>query len=120
MTGLAIQHVEFGDEFTIISASEWYQRLRPLLETGSDLRLEMARVTEFDTAGLQLLLAARAEAQRLGSVVTVVDPSEAVRNVLSLVHLADPASEPSPAPSPTPSVSKLSSLTSQENQDANR
>ena len=51
--------------------------------------LELAEVDEFDSAGLQLLLLAHREAQRLGGSLELVDPSPAVTELLELAGLAD-------------------------------
>ncbi len=49
--------------------------------------LDLSQVTEFDTAGLQLLLAARRQAQAEGRTLRLVTPAPAVREVLELCHL---------------------------------
>jgi anti-anti-sigma factor len=60
--------------------------------------LELSRVIEMDTAGLQILLAARRHASELGRQLRVVNPSRAVAEVLELCRLtallASPADEP--------------------------
>ncbi len=50
-------------------------------------RLDLSQVTEFDTAGLQLLLGARRLATQQGKGLEFVDSSPAVREVLELCRL---------------------------------
>lgn len=80
--------VSLDGELTILTASDQLQRLRQELAAGSGFRLDLSGITEFDTAGLQLLLLARREAERLGSALTFVDPSEPVREVFGVVQLS--------------------------------
>lgn len=87
MTPTPTRHVEFDGELTIVTAAERYQLLCSALASASQIGLDLSRVTEFDTAGLQLLLLARREATLRGATVTLLDPSEAVRAGLSIVHL---------------------------------
>jgi len=47
--------------------------------------LDLSAVTEFDSAGLQLLLMARREAARLGRQLVVSAASHAVRDVFALL-----------------------------------
>ena len=51
-------------ELTIITAAEDKERLLGALQTSSGLRVDLAAVEEIDTAGLQVLLLARREADR--------------------------------------------------------
>ena len=79
--------VELDGELTIHSASAQAPRLLAALEEQSILRVRLAGVTELDTAGLQLLLLLRREAERIGSTVQFLDVSADVRSALSVVHL---------------------------------
>ncbi|SHN45360.1 STAS domain-containing protein [Cryptosporangium aurantiacum] len=79
--------LELNDELTIVTAADTVQRLRPYLAGGAELELDLSGVTDIDTAGLQLLLVARREAERLGTSVTLADPSDVVRNLLEFTRL---------------------------------
>jgi anti-sigma B factor antagonist len=75
-------------ELTIYRAAE----LKPaLLEAaaGETPAVDLSQVTEFDSAGLQLLLLAAREAQRRGKGLQLQAPSEAVREVLAMLDMAD-------------------------------
>ena len=79
--------VDLDGELTIQTAAEQFPPMLAALEKNNTLPVRLAGVTEMDTAGLQILLAIRREAQRLGGAVSFVEPSEAVREALSIVHL---------------------------------
>ena len=76
-------------EMTIYRAAE----LHPvLLETVRKLdapALDLSSVTEFDCAGMQLLLVARREARRLGKDLALHGASPAVRDAFALLGLTD-------------------------------
>lgn len=74
---------------TIYTAADSKPLLMEPLTAGVTVALELAEVDEFDSAGLQLLLLAHREAQRLGGSLELVDPSPAVTELLELAGLAD-------------------------------
>jgi anti-sigma B factor antagonist len=63
------------------------------LSEQDELVLDLAGVEELDTAGLQMLMVLRAEADRIGRSCSLVGPSEAVLRILEIVHL-DQALQP--------------------------
>lgn len=81
-------------EMTIYRAAELKHVLLAPLAAGTGLDLDLAQVTELDTAGIQLLLLARHEAQRRGLTLRVRRASVPVRaaltdcNLLTAVGLA--------------------------------
>lgn len=79
--------VDLDGELTIQTAAEQYPPLLAALEKNNTFPVRLAGVTEIDTAGLQILLAVRREAERLGGAISFVEPSEAVREALAIVHL---------------------------------
>ena len=87
MTATRPGRLELAGELTVITATEQHQRLRSVLTGGVDCELGLAGVTDFDTAGLQVLLVARQEAERVGVRLTFREPSRAVRDVLAIAHL---------------------------------
>ena len=79
-------------ELTIQTAAERKVALVEALETAghagvTDLCLDLAEVTELDTAGLQLLLLIQREAAHHGCRVTLGAMSQAVTDVLAIAHL---------------------------------
>ncbi|HEY4340381.1 MAG TPA: STAS domain-containing protein [Steroidobacteraceae bacterium] len=88
-TNTRIEHVagtlRVTGEMTVYSASQIKQ---PLLDTlandPGDITLDLSAVTEFDTAGLQLLLLARHEALASNRDLRVTATSGIVRETLTL------------------------------------
>jgi anti-sigma B factor antagonist len=76
-------------ELTIGYAVEQNQRLQALLTGDVAVEVDLSGVTEIDTSGLQVLLLARNEADRLGVSLVFHSPSEPVRAVLGLTGLTD-------------------------------
>ncbi|WP_035858199.1 STAS domain-containing protein [Cryptosporangium arvum] len=74
--------LELGDELTIVTAAETRERLVPYRKAGTGLELDLSAVSDVDTAGLQLLLAARREG------VVLTDPSPVVRDLLDFTRLS--------------------------------
>jgi anti-sigma B factor antagonist len=74
-------------EMTIYRAAELHPALLDAVRTHAAPAIDLSAVTEFDSAGLQLLLAVRREAARLGKPLALVDASPAVRDVFALLGL---------------------------------
>ena len=72
-------------EMTIYRAAELKPALLETVRTHDAPALDLAHVTEFDCAGLQLLLMAQREAARLGRRLALVAPSTAVREACTLL-----------------------------------
>ena len=79
-------------EMTIYRAAELKGVLEGALQQAvaeaRGLALDLSQVTEFDSAGTQLLLLARREAQRHGQVLHLLGCSPAVHEVFELTGLA--------------------------------
>lgn len=76
-------------EMTIYRASEVAQSLfAAVREHAGDVSLDLSDVTEFDTAGLQLILLARRMVETSGHSLDIVQPSECVSDVLTLCNVA--------------------------------
>lgn len=74
-------------ELTIYRAAELKPALLETVRGHAAPALDLSAVTEFDSAGLQLLLAARQEAARLGKRLAVSAASSAVRDVFALLGM---------------------------------
>ena len=74
-------------EMTIYRAAELKPALLDAVRTQDAPALDLANVTEFDSAGAQLLLVARREAARLGKCLELRSPSPAVRDAFALLGL---------------------------------
>jgi anti-anti-sigma factor len=75
-------------EMTIYRAAELHPALLDAVRTQDAPALDLSAVTEFDSAGVQLLLVARREAGRLGKRLVLQDASPAVRDAFALLGLA--------------------------------
>lgn len=73
----------------IYNAQERKQQLMDALQSAGGLALDLSRVDEIDTAGVQLLILARRESRQQGKPLTLLSPSAAVRDVLSFYYLND-------------------------------
>jgi anti-sigma B factor antagonist len=79
-------HVDGG--MTVYTCGELKSQLLEQLAAHPDTTaLDLSRVVEFDTAGLQLLLTARRHASASGRELRVINPSRAVSEVLELCRL---------------------------------
>lgn len=85
-----------GDEMTIYRAAELKPALLDAVRTHDAPALDLAAVTEFDSAGLQLLMMARREAAALGKRLDICAASPAVRDVFALLGLELDGSEAQP------------------------
>ncbi|MET7419085.1 STAS domain-containing protein [Dactylosporangium sp. NPDC005555] len=85
---MTVRQLELDGELTVAMAAEQHARLRAFLGEGKGAaELDLSGVTELDTAGLQILLAARREAEQLGGTLAFREPSPAVRDVFATAHL---------------------------------
>ncbi|NTV09266.1 MAG: STAS domain-containing protein [Zoogloea sp.] len=75
-------------ELTIYHAEEARAHLLQALEERPALTLDLSNVSEIDTAGIQLLVMARREAERLKKPMAVVAASQAVREVADFFNLS--------------------------------
>ncbi|MDB6087476.1 MAG: hypothetical protein JWN85_260 [Gammaproteobacteria bacterium] len=95
--------VHVDGEMTVYTCGELKrQLLAHLTEHGDATELELSRVTEIDTAGLQILLTARRHAGELGREMRVANPSGAVLEVLELCRLTDLLAGSVPVPAEAP------------------
>jgi len=75
-------------EMTIYRAAELSQALFAVIRgRDGDLELDLSQVTEFDTAGLQILLMARQLAAANGGRLEITHPSDCVAEVLQLCNV---------------------------------
>lgn len=74
-------------ELTIYRAAELKADILAAAAQGSAPALDLAEVSEIDTAGIQLLLLAQREALARGARLSLVAPSAAVREAFGLLEL---------------------------------
>lgn len=69
------------DSLDISNVSEARDNILQLLNSGNAIRFDLSSMTEIDTAGVQLILAVRKEAQVQGKECRFVHPSPPVEDV---------------------------------------
>lgn len=76
-------------EFTIYRAAEWHGALvQALAQAQGALTLDLGQVSEMDSAGVQLLMAAKKTARAAGVALHLVGHSPAVLEVFQTLDLA--------------------------------
>jgi anti-sigma B factor antagonist len=78
--------VRIAAEMTIYDAAEMKPQLMKQLERAAELEVDLSGVSEFDSAGLQLLILLKREATRHGKVLRLLAHSLAVLEVLTLTR----------------------------------
>lgn len=87
MTDTETARLAIQGEFTIYTAGEWRDRLMSLPSAAARIELDLADVSEIDTAGLQLLLAGRQEWAQSGRQLALPGASACVRDLLAYCRL---------------------------------
>lgn len=82
-----MQTLDIDGDLTIFTVAEQKTRLLNFLASGEQLEIDLAKVSEIDTAGLQLLILLKREAARVGKKLSFVMHSQAVLEVLELTQL---------------------------------
>ncbi len=80
-------HLMLDGPMTIYNAGEIKQQLISALGTAPVLQLDLSHVSEIDTAGFQLLIMAKREAQRLDCQMRIVGHSPAVQDVIEFFNM---------------------------------
>ena len=88
------QPLSITDDLTIYHALELKGTLLDALAQTTDLELNLSQVGEMDTAGLQLLVMLKKEAQRTGKCVHIVAHSQAVSSVVDFCNMAAEFGDP--------------------------
>ncbi len=81
-------------ELTIYNALQIRDGLLEHLASSQDVEVDLGGVSEMDTAGFQLLLAAKREGARLGKTVRYVSHSPAALEVIDLYNMAAQFGDP--------------------------
>ncbi|HEX8986567.1 MAG TPA: STAS domain-containing protein [Rhodocyclaceae bacterium] len=84
-----VRRIALDGELTVQSAAATRERLLAALAGSDVLELDLGGVAEFDSAGLQLLLAARKSAQAAGKRMRLFRPPAAVVEVLEFLALGE-------------------------------
>lgn len=82
-----ICHTFLDGELSIYHAANIMPALLEALERGTEMELHLGAVSEIDTAGLQILVLLKNEAERKGKPLRLSDHSLAVLDLLQLFDL---------------------------------
>jgi anti-sigma B factor antagonist len=80
--------LHLAGEMTIYQAAEIKQPLVAMLQARHDLEIDLSGIIEIDTAGVQLLILIKKEADRAGKKLRLVSHSQAVLEMMNLYNLA--------------------------------
>ncbi len=79
--------MRIDQSMTIYTAADLKPKLLAAIATSETPGVDLSAVPEIDTAGLQLLILARREANAIGRTFQFLEPSACVSDLLSLVDL---------------------------------
>ena len=86
--------LQMEGELTIYHGQEIRDGLIEHLAANNEIELNLSGITEMDTAGFQLLLAAKREGTRRGKIVRFVSHSQATLDVIDLYSMAAQFGDP--------------------------
>lgn len=98
----------FEGEMTIYHALEIKSQLCGYMKEYSEIELDLAQVTEMDSAGTQLLMLMKCELTKNGKILQVTSHSRAVMTVFELYNLAAYFGDPLLMSSATATVTNAS------------
>ena len=90
----ASQRITLTEDLTIYHALGQKHALLEALDAAGELELDLAQVSEMDTAGLQLLMLAKREAGLANKHLSIVAHSPVVRQTLDFCNLASYFGDP--------------------------
>ncbi|AEG02333.1 STAS domain-containing protein [Methylomonas methanica] len=82
-----MQTLTIEDELTIFTAADQKPHLLAFLNSADDLEINLSKVEEMDTAGLQLLILIKREAAQADKKLRFVMHSKVVLEILELANL---------------------------------
>ena len=89
-----ICRIAIKGEFSIFSAAALRQQLLDALDTGEEVEVDLSAVSEMDSAGMQLMVAAKKEASVRNKALRFTGHSPVVFELVELCdlsgHLGDP------------------------------
>jgi len=82
-----MQTLTLEDELTIFTAAELKPQLLNFLNAENELEIDLSKIVEMDTAGLQLLILIKREANKAGKKLHFIFHSKTVLEILELTNL---------------------------------
>ncbi len=93
-SGKDVQHLALKGDLTIYHALEHKQALLDALYQAKVLELDLARIGEIDSAGLQVLLLTKRESLAAGKELRILAHSPAVQEVLEFLNVTSYFGDP--------------------------
>ena len=90
--GLSLLHIE--GEMTIYTAAEIKAELMTHIVQPCELEIDLSQVSEMDSAGLQILILVKREAEKHSTSLRLTGHSRAVLDVLDMCNLASYFGDP--------------------------
>lgn len=82
-----IKKLRIDHDMTIYTALETKAQFMEMLKKDFEVEMDLSRVAEMDTAGLQLLILAKREFQSSGGNLYLINHSQAVYEVLDMCNM---------------------------------
>ena len=96
-----ITRFNIDGELSIFSAAALQQRLLDAISTGKEIEVDLSQVSEMDTAGIQLMVAAKREAADQKKLLRFAGHSQAVLDLIELFDLSEYFGDPLSIHTPT-------------------
>lgn len=90
----AVSRMDILGDLNIFNAAEQRQRLLDALEADDEVEVDLSGVSEIDSAGIQLMVAAKREAANRNKSLRFTGHSPAVFDILELCDLASHLGDP--------------------------
>ncbi len=81
-------------DMTIYAVADLHQRISNAVQSDEEIEINLAGVEDIDTAGVQLLIAAKRDAIAAGKTLRLLEHSATVREVLDLLGLSGEFGDP--------------------------
>jgi anti-sigma B factor antagonist len=89
-----VTRIDLLGDLNIFNAAEQRQRLLDAFDSGSEVEVDLSQVSEMDSAGMQLMIAAKREAALRNKPLRLSGHSPAVFEILELCDLAGHLGDP--------------------------
>ena len=90
----AVTCIDILGDLNIFNAAEQRSRLLEALGEGSEVEVDLSQVSELDSAGIQLMIAAKREAAMRNQTLRFIGHSPEVFDILELCDLAGHLGDP--------------------------
>jgi anti-sigma B factor antagonist len=90
----AVTRIAVEGELNIFKVADLRQRLLEAISDGSEVEVDLSHVSEIDSAGIQLMVAAKREAATRSKLLRFTGSGPAVSDIIELFSLASYLGEP--------------------------